>query len=537
MKLKRILAASLAAAVLAGTSSCSKDKFNINNNPNQPTDSTITYDVILPAALHNTGALIARDWGWLQNWMGYWARSGSYAATINEETYQISTSFQTAIWNDLYNNLYDYDVMQHKAEKAGADFYAGIARIMKAHNYGLLVDIYNNVPYKQALQGNANITPAYDKGLDIYKDLLRQIDTGIALIKGPGATAALNKNIYLNDIMFGNPVSGTSADIPAMQTKWAKFGNTLRLRLLMHLTTGGYPDASSQGVVAGIDMPTEMSKMTPEGFLITDAMVNPGYKADKPNPFYNAYIKGINGQPTSNNTYYAANEWAINYYDYDGDPRIARFYNPSADNNDYRGVAYGLPPLNENTSSKLASIGSGMAPNYTAAQWILTSAESYLLQAEAQHRGFLAGDPEFSVYMGISESFRFLGVPNAATAAGTYYNDNYGYADVDYTAPADPFVTNAAAGGLFTILSQKMFALNAIAPYEVWTDYRRTDVIYGYSVEYPSGPAISVAPQNTATSIPVRLLYPQSEYNYNAANVAKEGTINQFTSRIFWDIH
>jgi hypothetical protein len=30
------------------------------------------------------------------------------------------------------------------------------------------------------------------------------------------------------------------------------------------------------------------------------------------------------------------------------------------------------------------------------------------------------------------------------------------------------------------------------------------------------------------------LLYPTSEYSYNSANVAAEGTINNLTSKIFW---
>jgi len=105
-------------------------------------------------------------------------------------------------------------------------------------------------------------------------------------------------------------------------------------------------------------------------------------------------------------------------------------------------------------------------------------------------------------------------------------------------------------------LSQKWFALNAINTLEIWTDYRRvpysevatkvlagntaapTDhFVYGDGGGYDPGPTISVAPQNTSTKIPVRYLYPQTEYNYNAANVGSEGTINAFTSRIFWDIN
>jgi hypothetical protein len=30
-------------------------------------------------------------------------------------------------------------------------------------------------------------------------------------------------------------------------------------------------------------------------------------------------------------------------------------------------------------------------------------------------------------------------------------------------------------------------------------------------------------------------LYPQAEYNYNAANVGAEGTVNAQTGKVFWD--
>jgi len=151
---------------------------------------------------------------------------------------------------------------------------------------------------------------------------------------------------------------------------------------------------------------------------------------------------------------------------------------------------------------------------------------------------------------------RYMGVANPATAAATYWTGNAGYPDVDITAAA--LHAGTPPGGLFTILTQKWFALNGINSLEVWTDYRRvpysevasvvwnsgvtqpapTDhFVYGDGGDYDPGPPISVSPQNTSTKIPVRYLYPQTEYNYNPANVGAEGTINQFTSRIFWDLN
>jgi hypothetical protein len=41
-------------------------------------------------------------------------------------------------------------------------------------------------------------------------------------------------------------------------------------------------------------------------------------------------------------------------------------------------------------------------------------------------------------------------------------------------------------------------------------------------------------PGKISSVLPVRLLYPQSEYTTNAANVQAQGTIDPFTSKLFW---
>jgi hypothetical protein len=533
MKLKKLIyIVPLAVIIFASGTGCRKSQFNINKNTNQPTDSTVTYDVVLPSALHTTGAIVATQWGTIQNWMGYWARSGTYAPNVAEETYQITTGFGNGVWNNCYDNNYDYQIVQTKAALAGAGFYEGIARIMKALNYQMLVDVYGNVPYTDALKGSANPTPKYDKGIDIYKDLFRQIDAGITLIKN--SVASLNKDIATNDIMFGGD-----------KTKWYKFANTLKLRLLIHAyAVPGFPIAAE---IAAIN--TQGSGYLGVG---ENAQVQPGYKSDKPNPFYNTYYKTITAAATANNIYYRANEWGIKYYQFDVDPRVTqgRFYEAGA--NGLVGVAYGLPPVTANASGNLAGIGPGVYKTNTSPQAIFTSAESFFLQAEARQRGIITTGPTAAALLttAINESFAYVGATNAAG----YIAGNASYPDVDINGVAQG--TGGPVGGLFTILSQKWFALNAISSLETWTDYRRvpyTEVatkiistgaaapndhfVYGDGGGFDPGPPISVAPQNTSTKIPVRYLYPQTEYNYNAANVGGEGTISPFTSRIFWDIN
>ena len=46
---------------------------------------------------------------------------------------------------------------------------------------------------------------------------------------------------------------------------------------------------------------------------------------------------------------------------------------------------------------------------------------------------------------------------------------------------------------------------------------------------------ISVNPGAVSNKLPLRLLYPQSEYTTNAENVLKQGTINALTTKLFWE--
>jgi hypothetical protein len=202
---------------------------------------------------------------------------------------------------------------------------------------------------------------------------------------------------------------------------------------------------------------------------------------------------------------------------------------------------YGGDSLSAINQINATSPNTGLTPNGASSDaWLMTSVESLFLQAEAAQRGLLPGvDPQTALTAAIRESFTSLGL--TTTQANNYINGNAGYADVDYTATVDPGIGNLVEGGLYTIIAQKWFALNGIAPFEVWSDYRRTDIVYGEGVSYDQTNTGVWANQlsilsGASSSIPVRLFYPQSEYSFNEANVNTQGTISVFTSKVFWDL-
>jgi hypothetical protein len=114
----------------------------------------------------------------------------------------------------------------------------------------------------------------------------------------------------------------------------------------------------------------------------------------------------------------------------------------------------------------------------------------------------------------VTESFVNAG---RTAAEATTYLAQTGVANVDFDAS-----TNKIA----TIITQKWISENGLAPFEAWSDYRRLGI--------PTDVPISLEPSTSVKQIPVRLFYPQTEYSFNTTNVNAAGTINQFTSKIFW---
>jgi len=98
----------------------------------------------------------------------------------------------------------------------------------------------------------------------------------------------------------------------------------------------------------------------------------------------------------------------------------------------------------------------------------------------------------------------------------------------DYLAQDNDIVDwTSAANKINLIVMQKYLALAGINNFEAWVDYRRLGV--------PTDLPLSLSPSRAGRGVPLRLLYPQQEYNYNGSNVEAQGTINAQTTPIFWD--
>ncbi|HEY8936449.1 MAG TPA: SusD/RagB family nutrient-binding outer membrane lipoprotein [Cyclobacteriaceae bacterium] len=487
----------LGLAVAIGFTACNLD---INEDPNRITDKNITGTLLLVSGYQGTAQRIASgNLTFLHNWLGYWANSGSFAIDQTETTYNITPGFGNTLWANQYNTLFDLTLSKRKSLEAGDSVAAGAAIILSARLWQDLVDIYGNIPYSKAFSYTVNPHPAYDNGEDIYKGIMKSLDSAIMFM---GAKALVSWPNYNLPTINGKALT---------QTQWIQWANTLKLRLLIH-----------QSEVSIFDENAELVKIdsTHAGFLDATVYFNPGYtkSTNKQSPFYANYGKTVADADAAPSV--KANNYFLNLLDADGDVREDYYFTTPLVGNTY-GAATGNP-----LSS--SGVGAGLAKSNDQDAWLSTDIESYFLQAEAIIHGWTsisyAGTKDELYQKGVTASFDFLG---ADASDLSDYLASYPYPGVNPKG----FDTGTTDGELKALLYEKYKSMCGIDVLESWTDLRRI----GYDI-LPDG-YISVNPSILKDEVPSRLLLPQNEYTTNSENALKQGTINQFTSKIFWDVN
>ncbi|WP_262919285.1 SusD/RagB family nutrient-binding outer membrane lipoprotein [Niabella hibiscisoli] len=311
--MKKIVSILLITALALGFTGCKKF-LDVNENPNNPTDESITPNLILSSSLTRIAAQTATSYASTARWMGYWSRSGSYGPNPDEEAYRITTGFETGEWTTWLDIMNDVNIMEKKAVALDLDFYTAAAKTLKTIGFMYLVDQYNNVPYTEAFDLNNNMFPKYDKGQDVYNSLFVNLDEALALFQGVTDVNAENKQY---DILFGGDL-----------TKWKQLINTQRLKLSLRLVN-----------VPGFTANTQIAKMSTDGFISTSANVQPGYKQDQnqQNPFWNSFKALYDGSVADN--FNRANNYVLGKFRSNGDPRYTRVF--SAVSGNYVGFNYG----------------------------------------------------------------------------------------------------------------------------------------------------------------------------------------------------
>ncbi|EMR01156.1 SusD/RagB family nutrient-binding outer membrane lipoprotein [Cesiribacter andamanensis] len=215
MNIRPIFTYVLSAGLLFASTSC-EDFLDINVDPNNPADVPLAQ--LLPTTQVTTARSVGLSSRGLSNITSMYMHQLVQRGTeVNDYAFSGTTFGVTAPWNTLYlATLTDLKVMKEKAEAEESFQYLGVAQILEAYIYSVMVDMWGEVPYQEANLGEENTNPTFEDGAAIYADLFTKIDEGIANIK---RTSTLSPGE--DDVIYGGNMGN-----------WERFANSLKLKML-----------------------------------------------------------------------------------------------------------------------------------------------------------------------------------------------------------------------------------------------------------------------------------------------------------------
>jgi hypothetical protein len=491
---RNIIKCAALAGMMVFFGGCKKEFLDVNQNPNNPADATV--DLVLPTAMGYTAYTMGNQYQLIGGILSqYWTQGPTASQYLDYDKYIINAADQDRPWQQLYSGaLNDLKFVETRAHAENKPYYEAVSLLMQAYIYQYLTDIYGDVPFSQALKGeseNGGITsPIYDPQEKVYQGILGMVDHGLAL---------LNEN---SDVVPGSDDLVYGGDL----TLWWKFGNTLKLKILLRES-----DKSPSVAQAGItSLDTSGAEFLDAG---EDAKINFSTTKFNTNPLYSA-IQGLNNVPNL-----IASATSIDYLTATNDPRIDVFYIPNA-SGVHVGMAQGHSHNLPNPAAESPTKYSRPSPNVagaTAPVILMSAAESKFLQAEAAARGWLtATGSDADLYAeGVHASFDYWGL-NSDDADSLLANPDVAY-------PASGSLTDK----LHAIFIQKWVAMNSTQSIEAWIEHRRF---------YANDANQFLKPSESSTLgpnlLPQRLAYPSSELTRNP-NVPKSTTIS---TPVWWDV-
>lgn len=504
MKINKIIAC-MSIIVLGSAFQSCKKFYAVNESPNNISKAPI--DQLLPSITVGVGYIGVSD---LYRYSGLIMQQFTGNTTNLSETfklyeiYNINNSDVNNQWTSIYAGvLADIEKLIPLAKEGGSPHYAGVAKLLKAYTYQITVDAWGDVPYSEAGKFLENTTPKFDKAEDIYADLIRLIDEGIADVNNPTSVLDPNKNTTIYPGDSWNTV----------KQQWIRFGNTLKLRIYLHYTAKD-PAFAKAKINALIGSGAQFMTSNADNFMMK-------FSAEAGRQTPNVSLEG--GQ--FRNAYFP-NKTIVDMMNAKTDPRRASYFVPFPYNSmpaTYKGgnakepatVAYsrlntflkGAATINavvvngDGTITDNSITWKGDGPSR-----LLTFSEYNFIRSEAALNLGGAGDAQTFFQAGIRASMEDAGVASGDIA--TYLATNGTLSGTD-------------AQKLNQIISEKYVANFGVAM-EPWSDWRRT----GY-------PNITPLPLSIAVydKIPRTLVYPQFEQNSNP-NVPVRANM---LARVFWD--
>lgn len=531
----------LAVVAIFISTACDKDFLNVNVDPNNPSSASL--ELLLPGTQIAGAFWTSRT---LQERASVYSRQFT---NLTGSTYNVTGSDTSNDFKGLFSAvLKEIDIMIAQATKEESLGYLGIAKVMKVYFFSVVVDMFGDVPYTEALQGETITSPAYDSGRSIYDDLLVLLEEA----KDDLQTAIDNEEPPIaSDLIYG--------DAANQYDSWMRTANTIKLKLYLNLrlvdpatATSGINDLITEDLFIdsntsnfqfeyGVDVEApenrhpiyqrEYAGAANKNFYMDNYfMYKLHSKADPRLPYY-IFRQGrfddliFDTTPCSSRTDCAY--WDLLFADPSADGLIGRDHgDPSGipGDNDIR-ATFGVYPIGgtyDDDSGGDQTRGDG-AGGAGIMPWMTSSIRAFML-AEAVLTLGVTGDAKTLMSEGIQESmdavrdFASEFVVDSLEMDTTSVNAYIASIESDYDAAIA--INNEVA--LDVVIQEKYFAVfgNGL---EAYNDIRRTG--------YPSDLPDALAPTNP---FPLRFQYPSSELS---TNVNAPDPAPLLSEPVFWDIN
>lgn len=483
----KIACALLSIALLLSSSGCKKiDDFgNINTNPGAAT-SPITA-ALLTNAISTMGAGVG---GQVFDQGGPTTVASLYCQYFTETQYTESSRYlkQTFNWDFYYSGpLYDLqNIINYNTDAATASAAANFgsnrnqiatARVLKAYFFWVMTDRWGDIPYTEALKGNAPVK--YDKQDFIYADLLKELKEANAQFEESGIP-------FKGDIIYkGNIV------------KWKKFANSMRMMIALRMSKANPGLGKTEFAAALADLSGSINSNTDNAGLSF-----PGGSFQ--NPIYNYYdvVKRKDYAVAKTMTDALANT---------SDPRSAAFGSSTV------GFPYGLERDQAvsfaNANVNYARVLEASRRTETSPMYFVAASQVLLARAEAAQLGWTAENAVALYNSAIKASLQQWGVYTDAA-----YNTYIARTDIDL-----------AGGNELSKIGTQRWLAHFPDGGQGWAEWRRT----GFPTLIPA-PGTTAIPRRNAYGNNESSLNP-GNYAIGAALYTFGGEADSQNARVWWD--
>ena len=529
---KYIIKAGLFVVLAASFSSCKKD---IDERYLDPEKSTTKSIPGFFTAMLNNDRVAAKYWNvrtFLSVMPGTYAQT-SYFANSNG-AYQQSDSYSQQYWDDFYSPggngsgpMAQYRTMETvyntatESEKASKAIFMNAAKVVLIEQAAKMVDLWGDIPYSEAgslITSSSIVLPKYDDQKALYTQFIADLKTANTYFATATTTAEFSKY----DILLSGSVS-----------KWQRYANSLRLRLLMRISNSDESTARTE-ILAMLNAPATYPLVDGAGAAsyspkATDILLSP--LTNNTSTLIDAFREG---------SWYATDFMLNKVMNPANDPRIPVYYDKNSvttngvtvQNPTYKAMPYDFTAAQQESEfAKYAVVDSAtLFQNLNLPGIVITASEVNFLKAEAQERWGNTAAAKTAYDLALRQSVSFYYYLNNLNTSGIKIETMPAAAVIDAfvntstaTYPATP------AARLASIYTQKWVHYGIMQSTEAWSEYRRTG--------YPQLLFVTAGKLSGFDVPPNRLIYPAGEKNYNRNNYSAVAAKDTRLTKIFWDVN